>query len=330
MIKAAATAFSKISSTLPPVAKRGADAERRALIMDKGEEVFLEEGFQGASMAEIAARAGCSKGTLYNYFESKDELFLACVARHCEGLQEEMLSLARSGGDVRQTLTDIGRSYVQFVSSDHIVRRFRMIAAEGERTPQITRAFYAMGPGRGVETLTAYIASAMDAGALRQSDAARAARNFFSLCNGHRIKARLCNAEAEPAPAEVDADVAEAVRVFMAGYGALARRLPVPLGCALLSGLAGVLGFEPRNGGTKNRCLTTWRHPNDPGLWRPRRGEGRYLRAPAARCNQDKSGAGARCCTSERNSARRRTSRSMPVFLSIVYKALKPPVAGRA
>src|SRR5690242_12791745 len=156
MIKAATTAFSKISSALPPVAARGADAERRALIMDKGEEVFLEQGFQGASMAEIAARANCSKGTLYNYFESKDELFLACVARHCEGLQLEMLSLARSGGDVRQTLSDIGHSYVRFVASDDIVRRFRMIAAEGERAPEITRAFYAMGPGRGVETLSAY------------------------------------------------------------------------------------------------------------------------------------------------------------------------------
>src|SRR5215475_581873 len=104
MIKAATPAFAKISSPLPPVAQRGADAERRALIMDKGEEAFLEQGFQGASMAEIATRAGCSKGTLYNYFENKDELFLACVARHCAGLQAQMSSLARKGGEVRQTL----------------------------------------------------------------------------------------------------------------------------------------------------------------------------------------------------------------------------------
>ena len=219
MIKAAAAVLSKISSSLPPVAERGADGERRALIMDKGEEAFLADGFQGASMADIATRAGCSKGTLYNYFESKDELFLACVARHCEGLQAEMLSLARSGGEVRQTLTDIGRSYVQFVSSNDIVRRFRMIAAEGERAPEITRAFYAMGPARGVETLSDYISSAMDAGALRQGDAVRAARTFLSLCNGHRVKARLCNAEPEPTLAEIQSDVTEAVRVFMAGYG---------------------------------------------------------------------------------------------------------------
>jgi AcrR family transcriptional regulator len=220
MIKAATTAFSKISCRLPAVTERGADAERRALILDNGEEAFLEQGFQGASMAGIAARAGCSKGTLYNYFENKDELFLACVARHCQGLQAEMLSLARSGGDVRQTLTDIGRSYVAFVASDDIVRRFRMIAAEGERAPEITRAFYAMGPARGVETLSDYIKGASARGALGPYDPDHAARNFFSLCNGHRTKARLCNAEPAPMRAEIEADVAEAVRVFMAAYGA--------------------------------------------------------------------------------------------------------------
>jgi AcrR family transcriptional regulator len=218
MIKASASAFSKISSELPPVMERGADAARRAQIMDQGEAAFLEQGFQGASMAEIAARAGCSKGTLYNYFESKDELFLACVARHCAGLQAEMLSLAGSGGDLPQTLIDIGRSYAQFVASDEIVRRFRMIAAEGERAPDITRAFYAMGPARGVETLANYISDAVAAGELRACDPERAARIFFSLCSGHHTKARLCNAEAEPTPAEIEADVAEAVRVFLAGY----------------------------------------------------------------------------------------------------------------
>src|SRR5262249_21924153 len=41
--------------------------------------------------------------------------------------------------------------------------------------------------------------------------------------------------------------------------------------------LAGVLGFEPRNGGTKNRCLTAWRHP---------KARGGHLKAPARRCNR--------------------------------------------
>ena len=50
---------------------------RRELILDVAQEVFLEEGFANASMSTIAARLGGSKGTLYNYFKSKDDLFTA-------------------------------------------------------------------------------------------------------------------------------------------------------------------------------------------------------------------------------------------------------------
>ena len=50
---------------------------RRELILDVAQDVFLEEGFAAASMSTIAARLGGSKGTLYNYFRSKDELFAA-------------------------------------------------------------------------------------------------------------------------------------------------------------------------------------------------------------------------------------------------------------
>src|ERR1700743_809975 len=57
--------------------------QRRELILDVAQGVFLEEGFANASMSVMAARLGGSKGTLYNYFKSKDELFNAYVERRC-------------------------------------------------------------------------------------------------------------------------------------------------------------------------------------------------------------------------------------------------------
>ncbi len=45
------------------------------------------------------------------------------------------------------------------------------------------------------------------------------------------------------------------------------RLTSVPVNCALWERLAGALGFEPRYGGTKNRCLTTWRRPNRGGVF---------------------------------------------------------------
>ncbi|MFT3998253.1 MAG: helix-turn-helix domain-containing protein, partial [Asticcacaulis sp.] len=56
---------------------------RREAILDVASRIFLEEGFDAASMSAIAARVGGSKGTLYNYFKNKEELFEAFVDRHC-------------------------------------------------------------------------------------------------------------------------------------------------------------------------------------------------------------------------------------------------------
>ena len=203
---------------------RGADADKRAMILDCADRVFLETGFQAASMSEIAARVGGSKGTLYNYFPSKEDLFLACVARHCDTFRGQMSSLIVEGADVRETLTKLGRRFVEFVSSDETVRKFRMIVAEAERSPAIARAFYETGPARGAGVLAAYLEAAMARGALAKGDPLRAAHQFLNLCQNRLFKARLCNAEPAPSRAAVEEDVAEALRVFMAAYAPSAQR----------------------------------------------------------------------------------------------------------
>src|SRR5579871_1168537 len=67
-----------------PTESQRSDARRRA-ILEVGREVFLAQGYAAASMSEIAAKLGGSKGTLYNYFRSKEELFSAFIADTCQG-----------------------------------------------------------------------------------------------------------------------------------------------------------------------------------------------------------------------------------------------------
>ena len=57
---------------------------RRLTILTEARELFLKAGFSAASMSDIAARAGGSKGTLYNYYASKHELFTEVVRTECE------------------------------------------------------------------------------------------------------------------------------------------------------------------------------------------------------------------------------------------------------
>src|SRR5437763_16491787 len=82
---------------------------KRRQILDVAREVFLEEGFAAASMSTIAARLGGSKGTLYNYFKSKDELFAAYVERRCLWQQDQIFEIL-PGEAPEAALLRIGRS----------------------------------------------------------------------------------------------------------------------------------------------------------------------------------------------------------------------------
>lgn len=66
--------------------------ELRERVVRAAEAVFVEDGYQGATMAAIAARAGVSTGNLYRYFESKDALFYTVFP---DDLAETLLRLVR-------------------------------------------------------------------------------------------------------------------------------------------------------------------------------------------------------------------------------------------
>lgn len=192
---------------------------RRESILDVAAEVFMEVGYAAASMSAIAARVGGSKGTLYNYFKSKEELFEAYIDRHCAWQQETMDDLLSQGVDVRETLTGIGEALLRIVLSGFGLRNFILVVSEAGRSPEIGRAFYEAGPLRGASRLRDFIARAVDDGRLRPCDPQLAAHQFVGLCQNRLLKARLCNAAPEPTDAEISAEVAAAVITFMAAFG---------------------------------------------------------------------------------------------------------------
>ena len=83
------------------------DLKRDAILLI-AQQVFLEEGYAATSMSSIAARLGGSKGTLYNYFRSKAELFVAVIQEQCEVHQNQMFDFAEP--DIRKFLTELARN----------------------------------------------------------------------------------------------------------------------------------------------------------------------------------------------------------------------------
>ncbi|MFI4964479.1 MAG: TetR/AcrR family transcriptional regulator [Caulobacterales bacterium] len=192
---------------------------RRERILDVAQEVFLEEGFANASMSTIAARLGGSKGTLYNYFKSKDDLFNAYVERRCLWQQDEVFAL-KPGETAAQALLRIGRSFLAHVVNETTLRNFRLIVAEAERAPEIGRIFYDAGPKQGSERLAEFLASLDAAGALDvDGDPLGAAQHLLGLVQAPTFKGRLCNAIPDFTARQIDDEAARGVRAFLRAYG---------------------------------------------------------------------------------------------------------------
>src|SRR5437764_5717754 len=90
------------------------DSSKRRQILDGARKVFMDLGFDGASMGEIARFAGVSKGTLYVYFADKNRLFEA-IAEETALEQGEIAFSFDPASDVATTLREFGSAYIAMV-----------------------------------------------------------------------------------------------------------------------------------------------------------------------------------------------------------------------
>ena len=200
------------------VPRKDRDARRQSII-DVARDVFLSEGYAAASMSEIAARVGGSKGTLYNYFPSKEALFAAFMEAECqfEAVMAHEINAA-DDGDVAAALSLVGGRLLRFVLSDKVLAIHRLVMAEAPRFPELGRTFYDTGPRKGLTLLCEHLDRWMDQGRLQRADPFRAAEQFADVLKSGLHQRRLWSVET-PSEADIDRNVVEAVEVFMARYG---------------------------------------------------------------------------------------------------------------
>jgi AcrR family transcriptional regulator len=193
--------------------------QRRDTILEVAGAVFAEEGFAATSMSNIAARLGGSKGTLYNYFKSKEELFAAVVQEECSRLADVLFEVEERA-TIAEALTIIGERFIEHLMADWTVRMFRVVVAEASRTPELARTFYEAGPARGSRMLTEILEQARDRGELVADDCELAAQHFMTLCRGQHHLRCVLNLMPPLNAREIKVVIAEAVKTFMARFGA--------------------------------------------------------------------------------------------------------------
>jgi len=191
---------------------------KRRQIMDGARSVFLGAGYDGASMNDIARAAGVSKGTLYAYFESKEDLFEAIIrAEYAQAA--ERLCIFRESDNVREALTDFGFRLMSRMCEPDTMAFSRVVVAAAGKFPNVGRAFYNAGPLYGATRLADRLAKFEAAGVLRVPDPERAAWQFVDLCQSYVYKRLLFGVVETVSPEEIRASVQAGVEVFMTSYG---------------------------------------------------------------------------------------------------------------
>lgn len=194
--------------------------EKRSRILATAASVFLERGFERASMSEIAARNGGSKATLYGYFRSKQELFLAvALAEGEKQVGPAFASLETGAAGVRDSLLHVGEKLIPFLLSPGAIAAHRMVISEAGRSG-IGRRFYTNGRARGIALMAKFLESACAAGNIRKADFRVAAMHLLALLESERVPPVVFALERKPpSRRQIRQSTERAVDVFLAAYG---------------------------------------------------------------------------------------------------------------
>lgn len=195
------------------------DNAKRQQILEGARRIFLQDGFDGASIGDIVRAAGVSKGTLYAYFPSKEKLFEALMIEDRRKQAEVLFTLDETDRDVASVLRRLGQTFLDMLLQPDLLAFLRIVAGAAAKFPEIGKAYFDAGPCYGSARLGGYLERQTLQGALRVDDPPLAARQFLDLCKtGIHLRMMLGDSK-PPSRAEMDRNLDSAVKVFLAAYG---------------------------------------------------------------------------------------------------------------
>jgi len=192
-----------------------------AQVLKGAQDVFMAEGYEGATVDDIAKAAGVSKATLYSYFSDKRALFGAVALIACEEQTHLSLSFAEEEGSFSDKLFKGCRSFMEFMYSPFGIQMFRTVMSEAARFPEFGQQFWATGPQMTHERMVEVFKQAVADGELAPiDDYALAAETLAELCKIYLHPRLMLGVINHVEPDEIDRIAHHAVDIFLARYGA--------------------------------------------------------------------------------------------------------------
>jgi len=194
---------------------------KRDAILQAAAKVFQEEGFEAASMAGIATEVGGSKSTLYRYYSSKEELFVAVSHQTAKSQILPSLEklLASQSKELSAVLREFGMASLSVVTSESSIKTLRVVISESGRS-DIGNLFFETGPKVAMKLLADFLKDRMEAGVMRKTNPEVAARHLIALLDSETVFPLLMGVRGGLSRAELKDAVHRAIDTFVSGYKA--------------------------------------------------------------------------------------------------------------
>lgn len=129
----------------PKVQSRRGDIRRKKILRVASRQ-FLKHGYNGVSINDILLLSGGSKATLYDCFNSKEDLFRAVIVERCNTVTEFLKDIDIKNAELEDILYNFGIIFLNFVCEKDNVRLFQIVLGEAQRFPRLAQDFYHCGP----------------------------------------------------------------------------------------------------------------------------------------------------------------------------------------
>ncbi|QCO57607.1 TetR/AcrR family transcriptional regulator (plasmid) [Pseudorhodobacter turbinis] len=197
----------------------GQDPAKRDAILEGAARVFMESGFDAASVNDICRAADVSKSTLYVYFNNKEDLFEALIERERSRVFLGLEECLRGDRDFREKLYDFTFTLAQMLCTPEVIRSQRTVIAMAERIPQCGSRFYDGGGLRMKQLIQRFLEDEVAKKTLEIADTTLAAYQLIELSSAGLWRQCLFNKIPSPPPTEnLRTTSRSAVDVFLAMY----------------------------------------------------------------------------------------------------------------
>ena len=196
-------------------------ARKRRAVVQAATALFLQQGYLGTSMDQIATVAAVSKPTVYKFFPDKEQLFTSIVLETLDQagdpFRAELQSLAETG-DLATDLRQLARQYLATVTGPGVLRLRRLVIGASHQVPAVAQAYYERAPEQTIRALADCFQRLASRGLLKLTDPLVAASHFAFLVLGRVLDKSLFYPDRPFSDAELTAYADAGATAFLAAY----------------------------------------------------------------------------------------------------------------